>query len=135
MLTPATPVLSGTDEFPDLKVDFHATVATTTRAQAALERLEGAMLRSLKGLVLQPGESIALDNRRAVHGRTDFAPRYDGVDRWLRGSFVVTGLRPAIGHLGQGRSHAPVTPGRGRRPARQAATTHAPGRTRAPVVS
>ncbi|MFE4397074.1 MULTISPECIES: TauD/TfdA family dioxygenase [Streptomycetaceae] len=113
VLTAPMPVLSGEEDCPDLMVDFHATVATTPRARTALERLEEAVRRTLKGLVLRPGDLIILDNRRAVHGRTDFTPRYDGNDRWLRRSFVVTDLRPLNGHLGQGgqgRSHRPVTP-------------------------
>ncbi|MET7618414.1 TauD/TfdA family dioxygenase [Streptomyces sp. NPDC005408] len=109
VLTPLMPVLSSGPGCPDLRVDFNATIATTPPAQAALDRLEDAMLLSLKGLVLQPGDLVVIDNRRAVHGRTDFTPRYDGDDRWLRRSFVVTDLRPVGGRLEQGRSHKPVT--------------------------
>ncbi|MGP4001357.1 TauD/TfdA family dioxygenase [Streptomyces sp. 8N706] len=111
MLTDPMPVLHGFGEYPDLRVDFNGTIATTPRAQTALDQLEHAIMRSLKGLVLRPGELIILDNRRAVHGRTDFTPRYDGTDRWLRRSFVLTDLRPVNGHLGQGRSHNPVATG------------------------
>ncbi|MET9176683.1 TauD/TfdA family dioxygenase [Kitasatospora aureofaciens] len=121
VLTPAMPILTGSAEHPDLTVDFNATTATTPRAQAALDRLEEAMRHSLKGLVLRPGDLIILDNRRAVHGRTDFTPRYDGRDRWLRRSFVVTDLRPVNGFLAQGRSHLPVTPGHDRPAARPVA--------------
>ncbi|MFB7295528.1 TauD/TfdA family dioxygenase [Streptomyces rubiginosohelvolus] len=121
VLTPPMPVLSGGDDCPDLRVDFHTTTATTAQARAALRRLEQAMLSSLRGLVLLPGDLIVLDNRRAVHGRSDFTPRYDGQDRWLRRSFVVTDLRPVSGHLGRGRRHNPVTPGRVRHPARTVA--------------
>jgi L-asparagine oxygenase len=28
-----------------------------------------------------------------VHGRTGFAPRYDGKDRWLQRTFVMNDLR------------------------------------------
>ncbi|MCZ9349765.1 TauD/TfdA family dioxygenase [Streptomyces mutabilis] len=109
VMTPPMPVLSGPESNPDLRVDFHGTVGTTPAARAALARLEDAILGSLKGLVLEPGELIILDNRRTVHGRTDFAPRYDGQDRWLRRSFALADLRPVWSELGQGRSHNPVT--------------------------
>lgn len=110
VLTRPMPVLCGPEASPDLRVDFHGTIGTTPAAKAALARLEDAMLGALKGLVLEPGELIILDNRRTVHGRTDFTPRYDGQDRWLRRSFALADLRPVRSALGEGRSHQPVTP-------------------------
>lgn len=109
VLTPPMPVLSGPADDPDLRVDFHGTVGVTRAARDALAALEAAMLDALRGIVLRPGELIILDNRRTVHGRTGFTPRYDGEDRWLRRSFAVTDLRPVLGDLGEGRSHNPVT--------------------------
>ena len=112
VLTDPMPVLSGPAASPDLRCDFNGSVAVTPRAQAALDRLEQVMRRSLKGLVTQPGDLIILDNRRAMHGRTGFTPRYDRRDRWLRRTFAVADLRPVIGDLGDGRR---CKPGRGRR--------------------
>ena len=31
----------------------------------------------------------------AVHGRTPFEPRFDGTDRWLQRTFVVSDLAPS----------------------------------------
>ncbi|WP_052745359.1 TauD/TfdA family dioxygenase [Streptomyces sp. WM6386] len=107
--TDPMPVLSGSGGCPNLCVDFHATVARTPRAQEALDHLNEAMLRSLKGTTLLPGDLVVVDNRRAVHGRSAFAPRYDGRDRWLRRCFALADLRPVAGHLGRGRSHKPIT--------------------------
>jgi L-asparagine oxygenase len=111
VLAPPMPVLSGAAQCPDLRADFHATIATTPRAREAFSRLGEAILRSLKGVVLRPGEMIIIDNRRAVHGRSEFAPKYDGEDRWLRRSFAIADLRPIAGSLGPGRRHQPVVPG------------------------
>ena len=33
-----------------------------------------------------------VDNRRAVHGRSEFRARFDGTDRWLQRTFVVDDL-------------------------------------------
>lgn len=110
VLADPVPVLSGSAPSPDLRCDFNGTVATTPRAQAALDHLEQVIQRSLKGLVMRPGDLIILDNRQAVHGRTGFTPRYDGRDRWLRRSFAVADLRPILGYLGEGRSYHPVRP-------------------------
>ena len=38
---------------------------------------------------LKPGEIIIIDNRRAVHGRSPFFPKYDGKDRFLIRCFYV----------------------------------------------
>ena len=35
------------------------------------------------------GDLLIVDNRRAVHGRSQFTPRYDGFDRWLQRMSVV----------------------------------------------
>lgn len=43
-------------------------------------------------LVLQPGDVCIIDNRRALHGRSSFMPTYDGKDRFIIRSFVVTDI-------------------------------------------
>jgi L-asparagine oxygenase len=87
------PVLSGCPLDPDLCVDFHAMEPMTPAAAYAFEELREQMLGSLVGIALQPGEMLIVDNRKAVHGRTGFSPRYDGEDRWLRRCFAVADIR------------------------------------------
>jgi L-asparagine oxygenase len=82
------PVLSGSAEDPDIRVDFHATSALDPRAGQALVRLREALLEVRSDLVLQPGDMVFVDNRVVVHGRVGFTPRYDGRDRWLHRVFV-----------------------------------------------
>lgn len=122
VLTDPMPVLTGPAQCPELHVDFHGTIAQTPRARRALHLLERAMRRTLKGLVLRPGDLIVVDNRHAVHGRTGFTPRYDGNDRWLRRSFAVADLRPLNDRLDRGRSHTPVVTAGDPRLARAGAT-------------
>ena len=66
----------------------------------------------------EPGDLLIVDNNLAVHGRTPFEPRFDGTDRWLQRTFVVTDLAPSA-HERTGRvittdftrpEHAPLTP-------------------------
>jgi len=66
--------------------------ATTARASLALTALHAAVKQSTKHVVLRTGDLLVIDNHRAVHGRTPFVPRYDGTDRWLKRSLVVTTL-------------------------------------------
>jgi L-asparagine oxygenase len=89
------PVLTGLPGDPDLCVDFHATEPLSAAAAAALEALRQEMLGALVGAVLEPGDLLVVDNRKAVHGRTGFSPRYDGEDRWLRRCFAVADIRAA----------------------------------------
>ena len=41
---------------------------------------------------LRAGQIIMVDNRRAVHGRSAFYPKYDGYDRFLIRCFAVFDL-------------------------------------------
>jgi L-asparagine oxygenase len=82
------PVLNGGADDPDIRVDFHATSALDEAAAAALSRLREALMEVRVDLVLRSGDMVFLDNRLVVHGRSAFAPRYDGGDRWLHRVFV-----------------------------------------------
>ena len=73
---------------------------TTRRAARALESLHQAVKQATKSIVLDAGDLLVIDNDRAVHGRTPFVPRYDGTDRWLKRSLVVTSL-PTVDVVGR----------------------------------
>lgn len=73
---------------------------TTPRAVAALDVLHRAVKSATRHVVLTSGDLLVIDNDRAVHGRTPFTPRYDGTDRWLKRSLVVTSL-PATDVVGR----------------------------------
>lgn len=110
--SPPMPVLTGAGHDPDLCVDFHATEAMTDEAQEALDALGAAMFGAIVGLALQPGDLLIVDNRKAVHGRTGFTPRYDGEDRWLRRCFAVADIRASHPLLyPASRVHRPLTEG------------------------
>ncbi|MFF9090316.1 TauD/TfdA family dioxygenase [Streptomyces sp. NPDC014991] len=94
-VSPPLPVLSGPAATPELVADFHAMEPLDETAARAFDELREAMLAVLVGTVLEAGDLIVVDNRAAVHGRTDFRPRYDGRDRWLRRCFAVADLRPS----------------------------------------
>jgi L-asparagine oxygenase len=87
------PVLSGDLLEPDMCVDFHAMEALHPAAQTALDTLKDALTQVIVGCMLAPGDLIIVDNRVAVHGRTEFKPRHDGTDRWLQRLFVVEDFR------------------------------------------
>jgi L-asparagine oxygenase len=90
------PILSGGAEKPELCIDFYATDGLSTEAQHAFEALKRALEHVIIEVVLLPGDLLLIDNRVAVHARTDFQPRYDGQDRWLQRLFVLQDLRRSL---------------------------------------
>lgn len=89
---PVLPVLYGNRHDPFLNYDEDLMTAITPEAEAALEALKDAVVSVYRGVKLNSGDLLCIDNRRTVHGRSSFVPRYDGFDRWLQRSFVVRDL-------------------------------------------
>lgn len=89
---PVLPVLYGNRNDPFLNYDEDLMKAMTPEAQAALEALQQAIASDYRSVRLDTGDLLCIDNRRTVHGRSSFVPRYDGFDRWLQRSFVVRDL-------------------------------------------
>lgn len=86
------PVLSGARQRPTMVFDADLMVGTDEAADQALQALSAAVERHHTGLALQAGDLLVVDNNVAVHGRTPYEPRFDGYDRWLQRSMVVTDL-------------------------------------------
>ncbi|MCU0565785.1 MAG: TauD/TfdA family dioxygenase [Oculatellaceae cyanobacterium Prado106] len=89
---PVMPILYGNRHDPFLNYDEDLMTALTPEAEAALNSLKGAIASVYRGIKLDIGDLLCIDNRRTVHGRSSFTPRYDGFDRWLQRSFVVRDL-------------------------------------------
>ncbi len=85
-------VLAGKRDRPSMVFDADLMVGTDAEADAALRTLAAAVTRFHTGFVLEAGDLIIIDNSVAVHGRSPFTPRFDGTDRWLQRTFVVTDL-------------------------------------------
>ncbi|WP_134662748.1 MULTISPECIES: TauD/TfdA family dioxygenase [unclassified Amycolatopsis] len=103
-------VLYGSVEDPSVRVDFTSTHATDGAAAGALAELSWALEEVRTDLVLAPGDLALVDNRVALHGRSRFAPRHDGTDRWLHRVFVHVDFRasrawrPRGGHVISGQA-------------------------------
>ena len=87
------PVLSGAADDPDLRVDLSATQPLGPAASVALAELTEALAATAQLIRLRPGDLAIVDNRVAVHGRSEFRPRYDGADRWLQRIFAAADVR------------------------------------------
>lgn len=87
------PVLSGNRSDLTMVYDEDLMRGTVDEASYALALLREAVYSTMKGVRLRPGDLLFLDNQRTVHGRTAFAARYDGNDRWLQRTFFVRDLQ------------------------------------------
>ena len=91
----AGPILSGSESDLTFVYDADLMVGVDTSAQDVLERLARAVKESSRCVVLEAGDLLVIDNNVAVHGRTPFVARFDGTDRWIQRTFVVSDLSPS----------------------------------------
>jgi L-asparagine oxygenase len=96
-LGPARPLVTGTRREPTFIFDADLTEGVDDEADAVLDRLRALIEEIKTSVVLEPGDLLVVDNNVAVHGRSPFTARFDGFDRWLQRSFVVTDLAPSAG--------------------------------------
>lgn len=94
-LGPPMAILAGDGEQPTFTYDEDLMVGIDAGAHAALDRLGAVVRDRASSIVLEAGDLLVVDNERVVHGRTSFAARFDGTDRWLQRSFVVADLAPS----------------------------------------
>lgn len=93
---PLVRVLSGPETDPEICFDAvyqRPADAGDDEAAAALMVLAEAVDAAAVAHVLEPGQLLIADNRRVVHGRTVFRPRYDGTDRWLLRTMICASRR------------------------------------------
>ena len=75
--------------------DADLMVGIDEEADDALGTLADATAACHTSVALVAGDLLVVDNSVAVHGRTPFTARFDGTDRWLQRTFVVTDLAPS----------------------------------------
>ncbi len=91
VLGDALPVLTNRSD-PTMVFDEDLMVGIDAGASAALAELGAATSACHARVNLQAGDLLIIDNARAVHGRSPYAPRFDGTDRWLQRTFVIDQL-------------------------------------------
>jgi len=96
-LGPARPLVTGTSEEPTFIFDAGLTVGIDGEATEAVAAITSMIEEVTTSVVLTPGDLLVVDNNVAIHGRSPFPARFDGTDRWLQRSFVVTDLAPSAG--------------------------------------
>jgi L-asparagine oxygenase len=61
----------------------------TEEAQEMITKIVQIYYEYRTAICLQPGDILILDNRKVVHGRSAFSPKYDGTDRFLIRCFAT----------------------------------------------
>ena len=82
-------ILSDSIEDPIFVFDQDLFVGTTEESKQMIQKIVSIYYQYRIEHNLHPGEILFVDNRRSVHGRSHFHPRYDGYDRFLIRSFAV----------------------------------------------
>lgn len=88
-------VLSGARHRPSMVFDADLMTGIDEQAEDALRSLGDATAACHTSIALDSGDLLIVDNTVAVHGRSPFTPRFDGFDRWLQRTFVVSDLTPS----------------------------------------
>jgi L-asparagine oxygenase len=90
-------VLTGDRLRPSMVFDADLMFGIDEEAGDALRLLGDATAACHASVALEAGDLLIVDNAVAVHGRSSFAPRFDGADRWLQRTFVVSDLASSAG--------------------------------------
>ena len=75
---------------------MNAAIDGTPHAEAALEAVKDAFDTVHYGVPTKPGRLVLVDNRLVLHARHPYAPKYDGMDRWLQRMMVTESLWPLL---------------------------------------
>jgi len=76
-------ILNGSRDDPQLIFDQDLMFGMTEESHKLIAKIVSIYYQHRITHNLKPGEIIFIDNRRAVHGRSSFSPKYDGYDRFL----------------------------------------------------
>jgi L-asparagine oxygenase len=83
------PIIQGTEDNPIFVFDQDLMFGITEESDSLIDKIVNLYYTHRNSYNLTPGDIIFIDNNRAVHGRSSFFPKFDGLDRFLIRSFLV----------------------------------------------
>jgi L-asparagine oxygenase len=92
------PIISSSEEDPLLVFDQDLMEGTTPEASALIKKIVDLYYQKRLSHNLRPGHVVLVDNRRAVHGRSPFFPKWDGRDRFLVRCFACLDYEERTAH-------------------------------------
>ncbi len=87
------PIITGPDDDPYILIDQDLMHGVTKESQELLDKVVQTYIEHRDGVALQAGDLLLLDNPRAMHGRSQFTPKFDGKDRFIARGFIVRDRR------------------------------------------
>ena len=83
------PIIYGSENDPLLVFDQDLMIGITEEAEQLKREIIEIYYKYRYSYVLKSGDVVFVDNKRAVHGRSSFTPKFDGTDRFIIRSFVT----------------------------------------------
>jgi L-asparagine oxygenase len=93
-------VIEGSDSNPKFNIfeenllsmgGFDKVVQGSPEAVAAYKRVKAIAASLMEGVWLGSGDVLLLNQKKASHGRSPYAAKYDGHDRWLQRAYINSG--------------------------------------------
>lgn len=88
------PILKKTEDGYEMCFDEFLMRGIDDESNVALINLKTEIPNHVQSIALKTADVLVLDNRKTIHGRKAFKPRYDGTDRWLLRTLVVDRCPP-----------------------------------------
>jgi len=82
-------IFDGPKEDPNILYDPPYTDCNDDEARVAVNAVRTAANCVRYSLILEKGDLLILDNRRVVHARSEYHPRMNGYDRWLKRTLIL----------------------------------------------
>ena len=76
----------------DLLFDQDLMIGINDKSKTIIDKIIDIYYKFRKFHVLIPGDCLIINNRRLVHGRSSFKPKFDGTDRFVIRSFILNNI-------------------------------------------
>lgn len=83
------PIIQGNEDNLIFVFDQDLMFGITEESHSLIDKIVNIYYTHRTSYNLTSGDIIFIDNNRAVHGRSSFFPKFDGLDRFLIRSFIV----------------------------------------------
>lgn len=83
------PILTEVEGKLTVTYDEENVIGIDRNSQQVLEELNGLMHELAQEVPNRTNSLLIMNNKQALHSRTSFTPRFDGLDRWVKGAFVT----------------------------------------------
>ena len=71
-----------------LRYDIDLCEATCEESYKAIKKFDKILKRFYFSIKMQENQILIINNKRIIHSRSPFFPRFDGNDRWLKRAFI-----------------------------------------------